>query len=134
MTLFVALGLVTVLCAACYGIGFVCGKRGEPVRDWMENRWRHHRGLDVPVVRPIEAVVADLRRLGSRFHQLHPHASYAKVQAVRGAYDRSLAECCTALGLTHLLGVLPVGPELDAERQRVEGLLDTWGVELPYAA
>ena len=53
---------------------------------------------------------------------------------MRSGYDRALAECCTALGLTHLLGVLPVGPELDAERERVEGLLADCGVRLPHAA
>ena len=87
-----------------------------------------------PEGRPIEAIVADLRRLGRRFHALDPRTSFAKVEAVRYAYDRTLAECCTALGLTHLLGVLPAGPELDAERERVEEQLAGCGVRFPHAA
>jgi hypothetical protein len=92
------------------------------------------RPRDMPVGRPIEAIAADLRRLGGRFHTLPPHASFAKVEAVRGAYDRALAECCDALGLTHLLGVLPAGAELDAERERVEEQLADSGVRFPHHA
>ena len=53
---------------------------------------------------------------------------------MRSAYDRALAECCTALGITHLLAVLPAGPELDVERERVEDQLAGFGVRLPHAA
>jgi hypothetical protein len=79
-------------------------------------------------------IAADLHRLGARFHTLNPHASFAKVEAVRSAYDRALAECCTMLGITHLLGVLPSGPELDTERERVEEQLTDCGVRFPHAA
>ena len=53
---------------------------------------------------------------------------------MRGAYDRALAECCTALGIAHLLGVIPAGPELDIERERVEDQLTGCGVRLPHVA
>ena len=53
---------------------------------------------------------------------------------MRYAYDRTLAECCTALGITHLLAVLPTGPELDVERERVEEQLAGCGVRFPHAA
>jgi len=53
---------------------------------------------------------------------------------VQGAYDRTLTECCAALGITHLLGVLIDGPERDAERGRVEEQLAGCGVRLPHAA
>jgi hypothetical protein len=39
-----------------------------------------------------------------------------------------LAEACLALGVDHLLGVLAPGPELDAERQRVELRLSGYGL------
>jgi hypothetical protein len=134
VTLLVALALAALLCAGCYGLGWLCGKRGEPTRDRIETRWRARGGRDVPPVRALEDVVADVRRLGLRFHGLHPHASFAKAEAVRAAYDRALTECCANLSITHLLGVLPVGPERDAERERVEGLIGDSGVRLPYAA
>ncbi len=128
-----ALVCSALLVGAAYLLGVFMGKRGEPLRDWVSMRTRHRRGAQ-PTARPIEAIAADLRRLGGRFHTLDPHASYAKVEAVRAGYDRALTECCAALGLTHLLGVIPAGPELDAERERVEGLLTDSGVRLPHAA
>jgi len=123
-----------LLCGAMYLLGRLLGKRGEPWRDWVSDHTRHRRTGPQPSGRPIEAIAADLHRLGTRFHALPPHASYPKVVAARSGYDRALAECCTALGLTHLLGVLPAGPELDAERERVENLLTHCGVRLPHAA
>lgn len=123
-----------LLCGVAYLAGVLFSERGQPVRDRISPRARRRRRRVQPEVRPIEEIAADLRRLGARFHGLHPHASFAKVEAVRTAYDRALTECCTALGLTHLLGVLPVGPELDVERERVEGLLADSGVRLPHAA
>jgi hypothetical protein len=125
--------VIAALCAIAYGLGAALGKRGEPAREWLETRVRHRRAQQ-PTQRPIEAIAADLRRLGARFHALPAHASFAKVEAVRGAYDRALAECCAALGITQLLGVLPAGPELDAERERVEEQLTDSGVRLPHAA
>jgi hypothetical protein len=87
-----------------------------------------------PEGRPIEAIAADVRRLCARYHGLDPRASYVKVEATRWAYDRVLGECCTALGRTHLLGVLSGGPELSAERERVEDVLADAGVRLPHVA
>jgi hypothetical protein len=130
----VTAAVVVLLSAAAYALGLAMGKRGEPARDWVANRWRHRRNQVQPTSRPIEAIAADLHRLGARFHTLDPHASFAKVEAVRGAYDRALAECCAVLGLTHLLGVLPPGLELDAERERVEEQLTDCGVRFPHAA
>ena len=46
------------------------------------------------------------------------------------AYDRVLVEACAALVVEHLLEVLPPGPELDVERQRVELVLAAAGLGL----
>ncbi|MXG90461.1 hypothetical protein [Nocardioides flavescens] len=132
-----AAAIVVVLalaCAAAWGLGALLGKRGERARDWVSMRTRHRRPTAPAEARPFEDVVAEVRRLGTRFHALGPHASYAKVEAVRAAYDRALAQCCATLGITHLLGVLPPGAPLDAERRRVEALLGEAGVRLPFAA
>jgi hypothetical protein len=129
-----ALVVLLLLCVAAYLVGLSMSKRGEPFRDWVTTTTRHRHSGREPASRPIQAITADLRRLGARFHALDAHASHTKVEAVRGAYDRALAECCDALGHTQLLGVLPDGPELDAERQRVEERLTHSGVRLPHAA
>jgi len=125
---------LAVLCPAAYGLGLAMGKRGEPARDRLVTRWRGRGGRWEPQSRPIEKIAADLRRLGNRFYALDPHASFAKTEAVRSAYDKTLAECCDALGVTHLLGILPAGPERDAERERVEEQLADSGVRFPHAA
>ncbi len=120
----VTLGATIALSAVAYGVGMLVGRLGSGSR----------RSIPEPDGRPIEAIVADLRRLGGRFHTLDPRTSFAKVEAVRCAYDRSLTECCAALGITHLIGVIPAGPELDVERERVEEQLAGCGVRLPHAA
>jgi hypothetical protein len=43
-------------------------------------------------------------------------------------------EACAALGVDHLLQVLPPGQELDVERVRVEGLLWLAGLRIDEAA
>src|SRR4051794_41727909 len=95
---------------------------------------RSQRQLPEPEGRPIEVIAAHVRRLCVRYHELDPRTPFVKVEAVRGAYDKVLGECCTALGRPHLLGVLQAGNELDAERERVEALLAEAGVSLPHAA
>jgi hypothetical protein len=96
--------------------------------------WARRRRPVQPDGRPIEAIAADLRRLGAHYQRLHPHAPFAKVEAVRSAYDKALGECCTALGRPHLLGVLVPGRELNVERERVEDLLADAGVRFPHSA
>jgi hypothetical protein len=125
VVLAVTLVATIALSFVAYGVGMLVG--------WLGAR-SSRRYIPEPDGRPIEAIVADLHRLGRRFHTLDPRTSFAKVEAVRGAYDRTLAECCTALGITHLLAVLPAGPELDVERERVEDQLAGCGVRFPHAA
>ena len=134
MVLSLVFAALVVASAMAYGIGLAMGKRGEPVRDRLVTMWRGRGGRLEPQSRPIEKISADLRRLGNRFYALDPHASFAKTEAVRSAYDKALAECCDALGVTHLLGILPAGPERDAERERVEEQLADSGVRFPHAA
>ncbi len=125
VVLAMVLAATIALSAVAYAVGRLVA--------WLGER-SSRRYIPEPDVRPIEAIAADLHRLGRRFHTLDPRTSFAKVEAVRGAYDRTLAECCTALGITHLLGVLPAGPELDVERERVEDQLAGCGVRFPHAA
>jgi hypothetical protein len=95
---------------------------------------RHHIDAAVlPMSRPIEQVGADLRRLHAAFHR--GGMRFAKYEGCRQAYDRVLGEAAEMAGITHLLGLLPPGHELDRERERVEALLEHHGLlPPPYAA
>jgi hypothetical protein len=84
--------------------------------------------------RPIEVIAREARRLGHLYRVTRQGVSYAKFEAVRRAYDGVLGEGCDALGVAHLLTVLPPGEELDAERARVEQVLNLWGLDLDDAA
>src|SRR3954452_3260348 len=100
------------------------------MRAWLGSR----RQQPVPEGRPIEAIVTDLRRLCRRYHALDPRTPFVKVEAVRGAYDKVLGECCAALGRTHLLDVLRDAGALAPDRERCEHWVRVPGVRLPYAA
>ena len=79
-------------------------------------------GADVVVLRrPIEAIGADVRRLGAAFH--HDVMPFAKYEGCRRAYDDALAEAADSLGLEHRIDTLPPGPVRDLERQRIERML-----------
>jgi hypothetical protein len=95
---------------------------------------RLHPPPPMPVGRPIELIARDARRLGWRFRCPQPGIRFVKYEALRRAYDDVLAEGCRAVGAEHLLEVLPPGAELDAERDRVECLLDAYGFGLPDVA
>jgi len=92
--------------------------------------WAERRRPTRPETRPIEELAVAARRLGGRFHEPPAGLRFAKAEALRQAYDAVLAEACAALGIVTLLGVLPPGAELDAERARVEWALETAGLEL----
>ncbi|MEP7090497.1 MAG: hypothetical protein ABI776_10365 [Nocardioidaceae bacterium] len=83
--------------------------------------------------RPIEEIACDVRRLGVRVRYAPAGASFVRVEGGRRAYDRVLGEACASLGVEHLLGVLPPGPELDGERGRVEAALERAGLRLDPA-
>jgi hypothetical protein len=78
--------------------------------------------------RPIEEIACDVRRLARRYRCPQAGTRFAKLEGCRRAYDAVLVEACTALDLVTLLGVLPPGSELDAERLRVEESLADAGL------
>ena len=87
-----------------------------------------------PLGRPIELIACDARRLSHSFRFVPADASFARFEGRRRAYDDVLVEACRAVEVEHLLGVLPPGPELDRERQRVELVLQHVGLLLDDAA
>lgn len=107
-------------------------------RHWVErvvDRVEKARsGPPVPSGRPIEDIARDAHRLGIAFRYAPPTLSFARFEGARRAYDIVLAEACRALDVAHLLEVLPPGPDLDRERQRVEALLDWAGLRIDDVA
>src|SRR3954467_11110546 len=85
------------LSAMAYGLGALLGPRGDLFRERVGARLRRQPPVQ-PGGRPIQLIAAGLPATGIRYHGLDPHASSAKVVAVQGAYDRTSAECCNALG------------------------------------
>lgn len=89
------------------------------------------RPAERPQGRPIEDIAHDARRLGRRLRVGQDGRSALRIGAIRRSYDDVLGEGCDALGLTHLLAVLPPdSPELDTERRRVEVFLIGAGMVL----
>jgi len=83
-----------------------------------------------PEHRPIELIAEHARRLWRQSQLPERGRSRAKQIAIWHAYDHVLGEGCEALGFTHLLAILPPGAELDIERERIEDLLESAGLQL----
>ncbi|WP_109505356.1 hypothetical protein [Nocardioides speluncae] len=81
-----------------------------------------------PLVPPIEDLVRDLRRLRVAHNQHTPGESMVRRRAATAAYDDALGQALTALGLPDALSALAPGTERDAERLRVEWLLEQEGL------
>ena len=110
---------------------------GRRVVRWCAGQLpRVRRPVDVPepVRRPLADIACEARRLSVITRQPPRGTSYAKHLAACGRYDRVLGEACAALGVEHLLGVLPPGKDLEAERARVETALWLAGLRLEDAA
>ncbi|RLV50619.1 hypothetical protein D9V37_01215 [Nocardioides mangrovicus] len=125
--------LQVLLACAVFGLVFAA------VTHYVEllSAWDHHlprrRRQAAVSARPIEDVAFDVRRLRHRYRQPAPGTRFVKLEALRQAYDHALSEACAALRVEHLLTVLPAGPELDAERVRVEAALSARGMPLEPA-
>ncbi len=112
-----------------------CAVRIRALRMERRHGWRRPAVVPwQPQGRPLELIAGDVRRLGVRLHHPPPGTSFAKLEGARRAYEHVLVEACAALGVEHLLRVLPPGEDLDAERARVEGLLWLAGLRIDETA
>ncbi|MDQ3486062.1 MAG: hypothetical protein M3445_11740 [Actinomycetota bacterium] len=90
--------------------------------------------LPDPFGPPIEQIAADARRIRAELMAAPPGLPTARLRGWRQAYDDVLASGCCALELDNRLDLLPPGPERDAERERVERLLERSGLRIHSAA
>ncbi len=103
----------------------VARPKAWPGRGFLARQPRHS-ATEEPPGRPWHEIVADVRRVSERYHQ--DGMRFAQYEGRRQAFDRILVEAAASLEISHLLGVLPPGPELDHERARVEAALADFGV------
>lgn len=112
-----------------------CAIRMTSLRlEWRHGRVRSAAQECKPQGRPLELIASDARRLVARLDNPPRGTSFAKLEGARRAYEHVLVEACSALGVEHLLQVLPPGDELDTERARVEGLLWLAGLRIDAPA
>ncbi|MET1059497.1 MAG: hypothetical protein ABWX84_07855 [Nocardioides sp.] len=82
--------------------------------------------------RPLAPIARDLRRLHLAVRDTGHGTSMARRTGILAAYDDVLLEACRAVDLPDTLTGLPEGTERDAERLRLEYLLDRAGLT-PYS-
>lgn len=132
----VLLGILGVTALACVGALavrlLVDADRLPALLERAVERRASRRLAREPVCagRPVEEIAREARRLGRAFHALHSGLSYAKQEAVRGAYDDVLAEACRALGVVDWITGLPPGDARDLAREHVERALEDAGMVL----
>jgi hypothetical protein len=92
---------------------------------------RRAREGDVPppaAPRPVEAVAADVRRLGRQLDTVPAGAPQVRRRGLQAAYDDVLAEAAALLDVPHDLGTVPPGFPRDVERLRLQTALADAGL------
>lgn len=110
----------------------VVRRRGRRVRDRVSRlpglRWLRRPAPKAPVGPPIEAIAADLRRLGRQRLGIATRST-VWFTAIQRAYDDRLRLACRSLAIEQHLDELR-GVDLEIERVRVEGELIGAGLVL----
>ena len=125
-TALVELGVLLALFAGLVAYG---GPAARGLGRWTARRRaaRHPR----PAGRPLEAVAADLRRLGHQVECIPAGAPMARRRAVQAAYDDVLTEAAGILDVPASLPEVPEGRARDVERLRVVAALRAAGLRVP---
>lgn len=85
----------------------------------------------LPQGQPLAELACDVRRLHTAYRHHPAGQPMARRRGIERAYDDALLDACRALGVPDTLSGLPPGTERDAERLRVEYLLEEQGLVLP---
>ena len=120
-------GVVQDILTGRWNEQFDRGKAHRPGQDQREQL----QALRHPPGRPLEQLVADLRRLRKAV-ATDEHRSAAKQFGDRIAYDYVLGQLCEMVGIQHQLDEETAGHERDLERFRVEAELERAGIVLSY--
>ncbi len=98
----------------------------------LRARQRAREG-DVPVraaPRTLQAVAADLRRLGRQLDTVPAGSPQVRRRGLQAAYDDVLTEAAALLAVPHDLGTVPPGFARDVERLRLQTALADAGLVL----
>jgi hypothetical protein len=80
--------------------------------------------------RPLEAVVADLRRIGAQTGRVPSGTPMARRRALQAAYDDLLVEAACLLDITEELRAAPPGTGRDGERVSLQVALAAEGLPI----
>ncbi|TKJ16613.1 hypothetical protein [Blastococcus sp. CCUG 61487] len=110
------------LCAVV--VGFL------PAERWLAERSARRRARRHPSSdrRPVEAVAADIRRLGRQVELIPAGAPMVRRRALQAAYDDVLTEAAGMLDVPHALAELPPGRAREVERLRLVAALQAAGL------
>lgn len=121
----VALALCTVMVGIACAI-FLC----QPEMERLVRSLRGTAGRDPVAGPPIEDTARALRRLRGEMRTPTPGTPMALRRGTTAAYDDLLAHAARALGVPDTLSGLPEGTDREAERLRMEHLLQEAGLRL----
>ncbi|WP_040337398.1 hypothetical protein [Candidatus Blastococcus massiliensis] len=101
-----------------------------PAERWLAERAARRRARHNPAAgrRPVEAVAADIRRLGRQLDLIPAGAPMVRRRALQAAYDDVLVEAAGMLGVPHALATEPPGRARDVERLRLVTALQLAGL------
>lgn len=123
-----ALLQLIALLAAFAGVIVGLGPLTRRLEAWAARRRaaRHPR----PANRPLQAVTADLRRLGRQVELVPTGVPMARRRALLAAYDDVLTEAAAMLGVPSELSRLPEGRPREVERLRLVSALRAAGLQV----
>lgn len=125
-------GLLGLVAATVLFIAMVGGilYSSDLGRAYKRARERRMPPTPQPTGAPLAALAADVRRLHVAYHQHSAGQSMTRRRGLEQAYDDALIDACQALGIPDTLSTLRAGTDRDAERMRVEYLLEKQGLPL----
>jgi hypothetical protein len=123
-------GITAMLVGAFAALGLLFRLfSGQLVLDLRARRRAREGDVPAPAApRPVEAVAADVRRLGRQLDTVPAGAPQVRRRGLQAAYDDVLTEAAALLAVPHALGAVPHGFARDVERLRLQTALSDAGL------
>ena len=126
-------GITAMLVGAFAALGLLFRLfSGQLVLDLRARRRAREGDVPPPAApRPVEAVAADVRRLGRQLDTVPAGAPQVRRRGLQAAYDDVLTEAARLLEVPHTLDTVAPGRPRDVERLRVQAALSDAGLAVP---